>query len=139
MLTLSVILTLNARLNATRMLHSRIRLIQTYLSTLPESYLTDPSLTTIPPTSSITASADPSTEIHYPVLRSIQALLSHLPVVTPADKPRFEQEVLAEKNDVALVALIGGMAKSMKDLREVGRKFAVRAALDSWNEWYGLF
>jgi COP9 signalosome complex subunit 6 len=106
------------------MLHSRIRLIQTYLAQLPTSYLTDPSSTVIPP--SVLDSQDPSTEISYPVLRAIQALLNRLPLVVPADRAAFEGEMIAEKNDVSLVALLGGLNKSVKSMKDVGKKFAVR-------------
>ena len=64
-------------------------------------------------------------EIDYSILRAIQALLNRLPLVIPADKVAFEKERLEEKNDVSLVALLGGLTRSMKDMRDVGRKFAV--------------
>jgi hypothetical protein len=33
--------------------------------------------------------------------------------------------MLAEKNDVSLVALLGSLSRSVRDMREVGRKFSV--------------
>ena len=120
-----MISTLNARINATRMLHSRIRLIQTYLTQHPPCYLTDAASTVILPSSESLSPRDTSPAIDYSILRAIQALLNRLPLVIPADKVAFERERLAEGNDVGLVALLGGLTKSVKDMRDVGRKFAV--------------
>ena len=119
-----VISILNARINAIRMLHSRIRLLQTYLSRLPESYLTNTSSAVLP-ASSVSDHPDPTAEIDYTILRSIQALLARLPLIIPAEGVLFAQEGVAEKNDVSLVTLLGCMTQSVKDIRETGKTFAV--------------
>jgi len=103
------------------MLHSRIQLLKSYLSNLPPSYLT----TTTPPEPTPTPSSTQQSEINHPILRSIQALIHRLPILMPADRAAFEQEVLAEKSDVSLVALLGSLSKSVKDVREMGRKFGI--------------
>lgn len=121
----TVMSSLNARINAIKMLHSRICLLQTYLGQLPESYLTDKSSTFFPPAASEAAPTEPSQETNYTILRSIQALLCRLPLVVPADKDRFEEEALQEKNDVNLVALLGMMNKTVMDVRELGKRFSV--------------
>ena len=43
----------------------------------------------------------------------------------PADHTAFEQDRLAERSDVALVDLLSHLTKSVRDVREVGRKFEV--------------
>ena len=117
----TVIASLTARANAIKMLHTRIQLLKQYLINLPPSYLTTPS----PPDSSRNPQPCNHTEINHPILRSIQALVSRLPLLLPADHAAFEQERLAEKSDVSLVDLLGNIGKSVKDTREMGRKFGI--------------
>ncbi|KAI9807811.1 MAG: hypothetical protein M1825_005116 [Sarcosagium campestre] len=124
-----LITTLSARTNAIKMLHSRIRLIKTYLAQLPPSYLTayngnglDDRIDS--PTGDDDGD-DADAEINLPALRSIQALVNRLPLVVPANKEAFEEERLAERNDVSLVSLLGALSKSVRDAKEVGRKFKV--------------
>ncbi len=104
------------------MLNARIQLLKSYLINLPPSYLNG----LLPSDSTTAATASPNhTEINHPILRSIQALLSRLPLLLPADQAAFNQERLAEKTDVSLISLLGTIGKSLKDTREMGRKFAV--------------
>ena len=58
----------------------------------------------------------------------------------PADQAAFEQESLAEKNDVSLVALLGSLNKSIKDTREMGRKFGLvdQTRQQSSKKGYGI-
>ena len=114
-----VISSLTARANAIKMLHSRIKLLKSYLESLPASHLTS---------SSETSNGTPDTviEIDYPLLRSIQALLVRLPLLLPSsDLSNFKHETQVENSDVELVSLLGGLGRSVKDARELGRKFAV--------------
>ena len=105
-----------------KMLHSRIQLLRTYLTRLPPSYLTKP----LPPDQPYDLNpASYYTEIDYPILRSIQALLNRIPLLIPADLDAFERESLAEKNDVALISLLGTLGQSIKGTKEVGYKHAV--------------
>ena len=116
-----VITSLTARANAIKMLHTRIQLLKSYITSLPPSYLT----TSSPPDDSTSAASSYQTEINHPILRSIQALLSRLPLLLPPDQAAFEQERLAEKSDVSLVDLLGNISKSVQDTREMGRKFGI--------------
>lgn len=116
-----VIASLTARANAIKMLHVRIQMLKEYLITLPPSYLTTSSTSTLPGNIQIFDFS----ELSYPILRSIQALVSRLPLLLPADHATFEQERLAEKSDVSLVDLLGNISKSVKDTREMGRKFGI--------------
>lgn len=116
-----VITSLTARANAIKMLHTRIQLLKSYLTNLPPSYLT----TSSPPDKSTSAVSSNYTEINHPILRSIQALISRLPLLLPADQAALEQERLAEKSDVSLVNLLGNISKSVKETREMGRKFGI--------------
>ncbi|KAI9825082.1 MAG: hypothetical protein M1832_001402 [Thelocarpon impressellum] len=115
-----LIASLSARGNAVWMLHTRIQLLRSYLTQLPPSYLTS----TDGPSPS-TPSDRPRAEINHPILRSIQALLHRLPLLIPGDRVAFGEEMLAEQNDVSLVALLGSLNKSVKDVREVGRKYSI--------------
>ncbi|KAI9832798.1 MAG: hypothetical protein M1819_004018 [Sarea resinae] len=115
-----LIASLTAKANATKMLHSRILLLKAYLSSLPPSYLTTPSTSASP-----TQAAPSSVQTDHTILRSMHALLNRLPLLVPSDTARFATEARAEKNDVQLVALLGVVGKSVRDMREMGRKFAI--------------
>ncbi|KAI9758086.1 MAG: Peroxisomal membrane protein PAS20 [Chaenotheca gracillima] len=123
-----LVASLTTRANAIKMLHSRIVLLKQYLSKLPPSYLTDPA-------ASSTVSSEDQTELNFPLLRSIQALVGRLSLLIPADKAAFEREVLAEKNDVSLVTLMGSLTKSAKDISEAGRRFQVSQSMFSPKSW----
>lgn len=97
---LPVLATLTAKANAIRMLHSRIRLLTTYLSNPPDS------------------------QPNHQLLRSLKSLThSRLPLLTPADAKGFRQEQLSEQSDVHLVALLGTLTRSIEEVRGVGKKF----------------
>lgn len=118
---LVVITSLTARANAIKMLHARIQLLKSYLTNLPPSYMSYS-----PQSDADDASESPPyTEINHPILRSIQALLSRLPLLLPDNKQAFRQERLAEKTDVQLINLLGTIGKSLKETREMGRKFSI--------------
>jgi COP9 signalosome complex subunit 6 len=114
-----LIASLTAKANAIKMLHARINLIATYLQNLPPSYISD----TVP--EGVESTTTDHTPVNHAVLRSIQALLSRLSLLIPADAAAFEQELRSEENDVSLVSLLNMITNSVKDVREAGRKFAV--------------
>lgn len=103
------------------MLHARIQLLKSYLTNLPPSYMSYQSQSDEDDDSE----SAPHTEINHPILRSIQALLSRLPLLLPDNKQAFRQERLAEKTDVQLINLLGTIGKSLKETREMGRKFSI--------------
>jgi COP9 signalosome complex subunit 6 len=114
-----LIASITAKANAIKMLHARINLIAKYLKSLPPSYTEGK----IP--DGVESSTMEYISINHNVLRSIQALLSRLSLLISADAVAFEQELQAEKNDVNLVSMLNMMTKSIKDVRETGRKFSV--------------
>lgn len=114
-----LIASLTAKANAVKMLHSRINLIALYLQNLPPSYISN----TVP--EGVEANDKKYTPVNHSILRSIQALLSRLSLLIPADAAAFEQELMSEKNDVNLVSLLGTITESIKDIRETGRKFSI--------------
>lgn len=123
-----MIASLTARANAVKMLHARISLLKSYLDSLPLSYLTTPvsSSSQDAPTMPHTDTSTSAPDVNHPLLRSILALLSRLPLLLPpARLSSFQQETLAEKSDVELASLLGTMGRSVKEAREMGRKFAV--------------
>lgn len=109
---------LTAKANAIKMLHSRIRLLTAYLERLPPSFVdggkTDPE----------TMETD-HTIPSLTVLRQVQALVSRLDLVIPSNEAAFEKEMLHETNDVHLVELLNGIMQSVKEAREVGKKFSI--------------
>ena len=113
------------------MLHSRIRLLHSYLSSLPPSYLTTsaaPALTaTILPDTNSSQAVSPTqlSELSHTLLRSILALTTRLPLLIPANSLSYTQASQAEKSDVSLVALLGSLGKSIQDAKSLGRTFAV--------------
>jgi len=113
-----LIASLTAKANAIKMLHSRINLIAVYLQNLPPSYISD----AVP--ESIESDSKTYTPVNHSILRSIQALLSRLSLLIPADSVAFEREMMSEKNDVNLVSLLSSLTESIKGVREVGRKFS---------------
>ncbi|KAE8443727.1 hypothetical protein EG329_001407 [Mollisiaceae sp. DMI_Dod_QoI] len=114
-----LIASLTAKANAIKMLHSRINLIALYLQNLPPSYISNK----IP--EGVEANEKKYTPVNHSILRSIQALLSRLSLLIPADAAAFEQELMSEKNDVNLVSLLGTITESIQDIRETGRKFSI--------------
>ncbi|KAH8430486.1 COP9 signalosome complex subunit 6 [Aspergillus melleus] len=112
-----LIANLNTRINAIRALESRISLIKSYLS----------SISTQEPSSENPASSapKPSAVLSHPILRNINSLLSHLSLLSPQEQSAFSAEVLAQSNDVHLVALLGQLSQSISDMRELGRKAAI--------------
>ncbi|KAL9124324.1 MAG: hypothetical protein Q9217_006333 [Psora testacea] len=122
-----LIASLTARTSAIKMLHTRIKLLKSYLTSLPPSYLTASSVASNPVQTTNTArETSSSADVDYPLLRSTQALLSRLPLVLPAGNlSAYKQETLAEKSDVELVSLLGSLGQSVRHARELGRKFAV--------------
>ncbi|KAL5360371.1 hypothetical protein BJX96DRAFT_70689 [Aspergillus floccosus] len=103
---------LNTRLNAIRTLESRISMIKLYLSSIA---------------SEADAGAVKAT-LSHPILRNINALLSHLSLLTPPEQSAFSAEVLAQSNDVHLVALLGKLSQSVNDMRELGKRTAILVA-----------
>jgi len=113
-----LIASLTAKANAIKMLHARINLIATYLQNLPPTYISGAP-------EAIESDSTKYTPVNHAVLRSIQALLSRLSLLIPADAKSFERELMSEQNDVNLVSLLSSITQSIKDVRETGRKFAV--------------
>jgi len=110
---------LTAKANAIKMLHARINLISTYLEMLPPSYIASGSIDTS------TEAQKEYTAVNHPILRSIQALLNRLALLIPSDKAAFNQELLAEQNDVNLISLLNTITDSVKVARDAGQKFAI--------------
>ncbi|KAI9667015.1 MAG: hypothetical protein M1829_005622 [Trizodia sp. TS-e1964] len=120
---------LKSKMNAIRMLQNRIRLLIVYLESLPQHYLTDKEALD---SSFVTSNegAPPSagvggTEIDFPILRSIQAILNCLMLVQPPDTAAFNKEMTSEMHGVSLIALMATMTRSLKDLNDLNRKFKI--------------
>ncbi|KAI2825092.1 hypothetical protein CBS115989_51 [Aspergillus niger] len=105
-----LIASLTTRLNAIKTLESRISLIKSYVASNSTS---DPET----PTSTTTLS--------HPILRNINALLSHLSLLTPDERSAFTAEAIAQSNDVHLVSLLGQLGQSISAMRELGKRTAL--------------
>ena len=118
-----VLTSLTARANAVKMLHTRIKVLKEYLTSLPPSYLTDTTSSDSDMTDGPSSTGAP--QIDHTILRSVQALINRLPILIPANGLAFEQESIAEQNDVALVELLGDLTDGTKNIREMGKKFDI--------------
>jgi COP9 signalosome complex subunit 6 len=123
-----LIASLTAKANAIKMLNTRLNLIRSYLQTLPPSYLT-----------AATSADAPADTTNYTLLRSINAMLSRLPLLTPptttaakttASDTSSQPSSLAsaaekEKQDVHLSTLLATLTRSIAEAQTMGMKFNV--------------
>ncbi|KAK7538339.1 uncharacterized protein J3D65DRAFT_621693 [Phyllosticta citribraziliensis] len=107
---------LTAKTNAIRMLRTRVSLLQTYLESLPPSYLTD---------ASISMTTSPSEQPNHEIFRSINSLVSRLPLLEPSDRETFAREAAEQRSDVALTSLLAGITASLADASQLGKKSAI--------------
>lgn len=119
-----LISSLTAKANAIKMLNQRINLIRSYLTSLPESYLTDASSTTLP--------ADGT---NYALLRHINSLVSRLPLLAPptavtsgtdvdqAPVSSIHQAATREQQDVHLTSLLAALTRSVSETQALASKF----------------
>ena len=109
---------ITTRLNSIRMLQSRLRLMSEFLMSLPPSKLSNATNENMP---------DP---IYLPHLRSIQALVSRLSLLTPGtdtsvrDVAGFMDASQGQSNDVTLASLLSLISHDVQSLSEMGRKFS---------------
>ncbi|CCE30260.1 related to cop9 (constitutive photomorphogenic),subunit 6 [Claviceps purpurea 20.1] len=114
-----MIAALTTKANAVKMLHSRIRLLTTYLQHLPPSYINGHTMS-----STIdTIGADQTTPSHC-ILRQILALVNRLDLIVPTHKQEFEAELEREANNVSLTNLMSALVQSLNDARQVGKKLS---------------
>ncbi|KAF2086492.1 hypothetical protein K490DRAFT_74436 [Saccharata proteae CBS 121410] len=107
---------LTAKTNAIKMLRARIKLLEEYLHELPPSYLTD---------ASISFSASTSNPPDHEILRSIQSLVSRLPLLAPADTANFEREQAEQRADVELTNLLATITDSVADAHTLGTRHQI--------------
>lgn len=113
------IASLTAKVNAIKMLRSRVSLLKTYLEQLPPQYIKGEAY------NAATAAEAGHSPVDQNILRSIQALLNRLTLLVPSNTTAFNEELLKEQNDVSLVNLLNTMTESIQDARKAGRKFQV--------------
>ncbi|KAJ5146255.1 JAB1/Mov34/MPN/PAD-1 [Penicillium bovifimosum] len=107
-----LIASLHTRLNAVRILESRLSIIKSYLLSLTEA---DSSSDSPKDETSLT-------ELSHPILRNINSLLSHLSILSPSEQSTFATEVISQHNDVQLISLLGQLGENVKAMREMGRR-----------------
>lgn len=122
-----LIASLTAKANAIKMLTQRINLIRSYLQSLPPSYLTSTDSPNVP--------AD---DTNYVLLRSINALLSRLPLLAPPSPtsnttsagkgelhvpPSLASAAAKEKEDVHLTTLLASLTRSIAEAQSLSSKF----------------
>ncbi|KAM0716466.1 hypothetical protein Q7P37_007911 [Cladosporium fusiforme] len=116
-----LISSLTAKANAIKMLNQRINLIRSYLASLPESYLTDASSTTLP-----------GDNTNHALLRNINSLMSRLPLLAPpsatsAESPvsSLDQAASREQQDVHLTSLLAALTRSVSETQTMASRFHV--------------
>jgi COP9 signalosome complex subunit 6 len=110
------------------MLHQRINLIKAYLAELPQSYLTDASISAGP--------SDPP--LNHQLLREISSMLSRLPLLAPPTTqssttipiPGMPQSALAtasaqEQSDVHMVSLLASLTRTVAQAKDMGSKYSI--------------
>ena len=110
------------------MLHQRINLIKAYLAELPQSYLTDASISAGP--------SDPP--LNHQLLREISSMLSRLPLLAPPTTqssttipvPGMPQSSLAtasaqEQSDVHMVSLLASLTRTVAQAKDMGSKYSI--------------
>lgn len=119
-----LISSLTAKANAIKMLNQRINLIRSYMSSLPESYLTDATSTT-PPTETT----------KFPLLRNINSLMSRLPLLAPptaapvsngTSESKISSHMQAanhEQQDVYLSSLLAALTRSVSETQTLASRF----------------
>lgn len=118
-----LISSLTAKANAIKMLNQRINLIHSYLTSLPESYLTNTDSTTAPE------------NINYPLLRNVNSLMSRLPLLAPptatfpsndtseAPVSSLDQANRREQQDVHLTSLLAALTRSVSETQTLASRF----------------
>ncbi|EME84604.1 uncharacterized protein MYCFIDRAFT_163421 [Pseudocercospora fijiensis CIRAD86] len=120
-----LISSLQAKVNAIKMLNERLNLIRKYLTSLPPSYLTDATSTAAPPEGT-----------NHPLLRSVNAMLSRLPLLAPPTgqqiatdtqepKTLLQQAGEREKQDVHITSLLASLTRSISEAQSMGAKFGI--------------
>lgn len=113
-----MIAALTAKANATKMLHSRIELLINYLERLPPAFVSGEDVAAQPEN-------DEQIMPSNTILRQIQALVARLELIEPSNVEAFRGEVLREQNDVHIVSLLNDVMQSVRDVRDMGRKFEI--------------
>ncbi|KAH8911427.1 hypothetical protein BR93DRAFT_891959 [Coniochaeta sp. PMI_546] len=111
---------LQTKSNAIKMMRDRIGHLIAYLEKLDPQFINS---TQYPPAG--TASSGDHLPPSANILRQIQALVTNIELVTPAQQDELEKEMLQETNDVKLIGMIKDMFGTVSNLRDVGKKFAV--------------
>ncbi|KAF1822033.1 uncharacterized protein K489DRAFT_380769 [Dissoconium aciculare CBS 342.82] len=137
-----LISSLNAKVNAIKMLDERITLLRSYLESLPKSHLTSPDEPASTVAQNVGGGDDSETSsigaaINHPLLRSMNALLSRLPLLAPpppsstsdSTDPTQNITALAHANiqqtqDVQLTALLTQLTSSVADVQALAEKFS---------------
>jgi len=121
-----LIASLTAKTNAVKMLNQRINLIRQYLETLPESHLKSASSAVLPPATT-----------NHTLLRSIQALLSRIPLLAPPNSVQnlteengmpistLQNAGMKEQQDVHLTSLLAALTNSVSVAQNLGLKFHI--------------
>ncbi|KAJ2893524.1 uncharacterized protein MKZ38_008509 [Zalerion maritima] len=122
-----MISSLTTKANAVKMLHSRIKLLLSYLEQLPPDFASGDKAGVI--TDEMKAQpqqyqgqSTTTTVPDYTILRSIQALVNRLPLVVPSDEKSFSQEIQRETNDVKLIGLLREVIDQTTMAKNMGRK-----------------
>jgi COP9 signalosome complex subunit 6 len=107
---------LTTRLNSVKMLKSRIDTLASFVKQQQPSYLTNASIPLSP------TSPDPAS---LPHLRSIQALITRLALLTPPASSNLESAAASQSNDVKLSQLLSTLNHEVQGMQQLGKTFSV--------------
>jgi len=107
---------MNTKSNAVKMLHRRIKLLHTYLSSLPPSYLTDANI-------SPSLSTEQYQHHDNALIRQIHALISRLHLLSPPDSP--SQSTSQNTSDMALLSLLSSLTNTITNTTDLSAKAAI--------------
>ncbi|EGO59771.1 hypothetical protein NEUTE1DRAFT_61495 [Neurospora tetrasperma FGSC 2508] len=133
---------LQAKYNAVQMMKKRLDTVISYLQRLPPDYLSSGDASSQQQQQQQQTEGTVQPQYTVPsnkILRQIQALVTNVQLVMSnstsgqgqgqgerdTDLGALEKELLKETNDVKLVELIADLMSSVKDMKEVGKKFHV--------------
>ncbi|CAG7931475.1 unnamed protein product [Penicillium olsonii] len=106
-----IVASLQTRINATRVLQSRV-------DSMTEKLESDEQNTS--PQDKESGKRTPSDHSR----REINAILSQASLLTPSEDSTFQQEIVSQSNDVQLISLLGKLGEGTQAMRELGRKTA---------------
>ena len=127
-----IITSLTAKANAVKMLLTMVKVLESYLSCLPNEFVSGNKAGVITDEMRNNLSSTSTAVPDYSILRSVQALVNRLPLVVPSNEEAFNHEVQSETNDVKLLENIRDVLGQTSLAKSIGRKVFLVAQTKEW-------